>query len=374
LKSHFVRDLQPDQVVTTSFLVQSKDVRQKKSGEPYLSLLLADCTGVLDAKMWDGAPEVMETFDRDDFVKVKGLIQIFHNRPQMTVHKLRRMEDSEADFGDYFPHTEKDVAVMWAELRRAVAEIGNHHLRALLDAILDDPEVALRFQTAPAAKSLHHACLGGLLEHVVSLVGLCRMAAQHYDFIDLDLMIAGAVLHDLGKIYELDYRRSFKYSTEGQLLGHLIIGVQMVGAKIAAMSDFPPKLKMLVEHMILSHHGQLEFGSPKVPAFPEALLLHHLDNLDSKLESMRAAVSRDRNVEGDWTAYNAALDRTVLKKERFLGLGPALTAVTAAAAVSPGEEAGPATSKPAAKSPATKAPSAFGEMLQAALKQDGGVE
>jgi 3'-5' exoribonuclease len=359
LKSSFVRDLQPEEVVTSCFLVQSKDIRQKKSGDPYLSLLLADRTGVLDAKMWDGVADVIETFDRDDFVKVKGLVQVFHNRPQMTVHKLRRLEDHEVDFADYFPHTEKNLDEMWAALRAAAAGVADRHLRGLLDALLDDDEVARRFRIAPAAKSLHHARLGGLLEHVVSLIGLCRLAAQHYDFIDLDLMIAGAVLHDIGKIHELDYHRSFTYSTPGQLLGHLVIGLQMVEAKIAALPDFPPKLKMLVEHMILSHHGQYEFGSPKLPSFPEALLLHHLDNLDSKLESMRATLCGDRNVDGEWTSYNPALDRPVLKKERFLSAAP--------------PPASPA-SQPKPVPQTVKSPTPFGEMLQAALKDDAGSE
>jgi 3'-5' exoribonuclease len=203
-------------------------------------------------------------------------------------------------------------------LRQIISGIGNLHLRALLDAFMDDEAIARRYRTAPAAKNVHHAYLGGLIEHVLSLCTLCRATAAHYRHVDLDLMLAGAVLHDIGKISELTYDRSFGYSTEGQLLGHIVIGLRMIQEKIARFPDFPPRLRTLVEHMIASHHGELEFGSPKVPLFPEALLLHHLDNLDSKMECMRNMVAKDRHVEGCWTGYSSALDRSVLKKAKYL--------------------------------------------------------
>ena len=318
MKSHYVRDLQPNQLMTSTFLVHTKDVRQKKSGEPYLSLLLGDRTGDLDAKMWDNVAEVMDTFDRDDFVKVKGLLQIFQNRPQLTIHKMMRQEDSEVELGDYFPASTRNLDEMFAELRAIIAGIANPYLRSLLDAFMDDEKIARMYRTAPAAKTVHHNYLGGLIEHVLSLCSLSRMTAAHYKDIDLDLLLAGAILHDIGKTSELTYERTFGYSTDGQLLGHIVIGLKLVNDKIAGVPDFPPKLRTLLEHMIVSHHGELEFGSPKVPVFPEALLLHHLDNLDSKMECMRAAVAKDRNVEGCWTTYNPALDRSVLKKLRYL--------------------------------------------------------
>jgi 3'-5' exoribonuclease len=162
-----------------------------------------------------------------------------------------------------------------------------------------------------------------LLEHVVSLLRLCRFAAGHYPFIDRDLLTAGAVLHDLGKIYELRYERSFTYTTEGRLLGHITMLLNLLQERAAAIPGFPPKLKTLLEHVVLSHHGCEEFGSPKRPMIPEALLLHHLDNLDSKMEAMRAALAGDRNLEGCWTSYNAALETMVLKKDKFLADPPA---------------------------------------------------
>jgi 3'-5' exoribonuclease len=314
----FVSDLKPNQVITTTFLVHGKDVRQKKSGEPYLSLLLGDRTGDVDAKMWDNVAEVMETFERDDFVKVKGLLQVFQNRLQLTVHKMARVLDADVNFADYFPASERDPAEMFAELRCIIAGINNPHLRGLLETFMSDEPLALMYRQAPAAKQVHHAFLGGLIEHVLSLCNLARMLATHYKYVDIDLLLTGVILHDVGKVAELTYDRSFGYSTEGQLVGHIGIGLRFLHEKLQRLPDFPPKLRVLLEHMILSHHGELEYGSPKLPQFPEALLLHHLDNLDSKMECMRALVAKDRLVEGCWTAYNASLERSVLKKEKYL--------------------------------------------------------
>ncbi|MFL6352195.1 MAG: 3'-5' exoribonuclease YhaM family protein [Bryobacteraceae bacterium] len=317
MKSPFIGSLVPNEVVTAQFLVLSKEIRQKRTGEPYLSLHLADRTGEMEAKMWDNVAEVMHVFDRDDFVKVKGLFQLYQNRSQFTVHRLRRLEDNEVDFADYFPCSERDPDDMFAELQATIASIQNSHLRALLEMVFSDARVARLYRLAPAAKNIHHACRGGLIEHVLSLCKLCRLTASHYQNLDIDLLLTGAILHDLGKIDELAYARSFGYSSEGQLLGHIVIGMRILAGKFDQVADFPAKLRILVEHMIISHHGELEFGSPKVPAFPEALLLHHLDNLDSKMEAMRVAVSRDR-VENEFTGWVAALERIVLKKDRFL--------------------------------------------------------
>ncbi|MBZ5595317.1 MAG: HD domain-containing protein [Acidobacteriia bacterium] len=317
MKSPYLKEIEANRTFTTSFLVRSKEIREKKTGEPYISMSLGDRTGEIDAKMWDNVAEVMDTFNRDDFVKVKGIVQIYHNRPQITIHKVRRLEDSEVDFADYFPASARDTGEMWSELRAIVDAMTDPHLRALSLAVLDDPEIARRYQKVPAAKQIHHAWLGGLLEHVLSLCQLCHFAADHYH-VDLNLLLAGAVLHDVGKIYELSYDRSFGYTTEGQLLGHMVMGVRIVGDKIRDLPDFPPRLRTLVEHMIVSHHGKLEFGSPKLPQFPEALLLHYLDDMDSKMECMRTLIVLDRQVEGHFTGYNNSLERTVLKKAKYL--------------------------------------------------------
>src|SRR5690349_21485964 len=197
MKTPYVNEVEPNKVVTTSFLVHSKEIRQKKGGELYLSLLLGDRTGELDAKMWDNVGEVIDDFERDDFVKVKGLVQVFHNRPQMTIHKMRRMDDSEIDYADYFPCSRRDPDEMWRELLAIVAGIRNGHIRALLEAVLADPDVEARFRRAPAAKQIHHAFLGGLIEHVLSLCALARVTAAHYANFDFDLLLAGVVVHDI---------------------------------------------------------------------------------------------------------------------------------------------------------------------------------
>ncbi|MGO4885467.1 MAG: 3'-5' exoribonuclease YhaM family protein [Bryobacteraceae bacterium] len=368
MKSPYVNELKPDQVITTSFLVCSKEIRQKKKGDPYLSLQLGDRTGELDAKMWDNVDEAMETFERDDFVKVKGLIQIFHNRPQLTLHTIHRMDDREVDFADYFPASTRDRDEMWRELREFAAGIGNPHLNRLVAALLDDPDVARRYRVAPAAKQIHHAYLGGLIEHVLSLCHLARMTAGHYAFIDGDLLMTGAIVHDIGKIYELSYERGFSYSDQGQLLGHMLIAVRMIGDKLRELPEFPPRLRSLVEHMIISHHGQLDFGSPKTPVFPEAMLLHYLDDMDSKLESMRHLLETDRQLAGNFTSYSPNLERVLLKKERYLA-GANFDPPDAPAAGSqkpPAAPVAPAPKQAAAAAPRSKSP--FGDKLLQALQ------
>jgi 3'-5' exoribonuclease len=325
MKSPYIKAAEANRNFTTSLLVRSKEIREKKTGEPYLSLSLCDRTGEIEAKMWDNVAEVMDTFERDDFVKVKGLIQIYHNRPQLTIHKMRRLEDSEVDFADYFPASARDVEVMWRELIEQTSAMSDVHLRALVKTVLEDPEIAQRYRKAPAAKQIHHAWLGGLLEHVLSLCQLCRYTSQHYR-VDLDLLLTGAVLHDIGKVYELSYDRSFGYTAEGQLLGHMVIALRIVSDKLRDLPDFPPRLRTL-------------------PQFAEALLFHYLDDMDSKMECMRALVDQDRQVEGYFTGFSTSLERMVLKKAKYLS-----------SAESNGHAATPAPARPpqkAAESPAT---------------------
>lgn len=325
-------------MINALFLVQLKEVRQKKTGDPYLSLMLGDKTGDIDSKMWDNAAEVLDTFERDDFVKVKGLVQVFQNRLQLTIHKLQRLEDSEVTFADFFPASKRDPDEMEAEVRAIVAGVGNPFLKALLESIFGDAHIMNAFRIAPAAKSIHHAFLSGLIEHVLSMAQLARFAGGHYAGIDQDLLMTGILLHDIGKIQELVYARTFGYSDEGQLIGHIVMGVKMLDEKARAIPGFPPKLLTLVEHLILSHHGTMEWGSPKIPVLPEALLLHHIDNMDSKMEAMRQTLERDQRIEGVWTAYNPALERMVLKRVKYLADAPAtvpVAAVVAASSVKP---------------------------------------
>jgi 3'-5' exoribonuclease len=294
MKNPCVSQLEPNQLVQGVFLVQQKEVRQKKTGEPYLSLVLSDRTGDLEAKMWDNAQEAMGMFERDGFVRVKGMLQTFQNRPQLTIHRIQPVPESEIDIADYLPASKRDRNEMFAEMRSWIASMTDPHLKALLETIFADEAVALAYRTAPAAKSVHHAWIGGLIEHVLSLCNLAKFTAAHYPDVDFDLLLTGVLLHDIGKIAELNYARSFGYSTEGQLIGHITLGIRMVEDAIRKVPGFPPALQDLVVHMILSHHGALEFGSPKLPMFLEAMLLHQLDNLDSKMECMRAHAEKDR--------------------------------------------------------------------------------
>ena len=320
MKEFFLSDCShhENKVITSSFVVISKQVKPKKTGEPYLALVLGDRTGQIEAKMWDNVETAIDAFEQEDFIKAKGLLNKYKNRFQFTIHKLRKLLDSEVDFSDYLPKTTKDIGELWQTLAAFVATFKDPHLKALIEAFMSNPDIAEAYRNAPAAKSLHHAYIGGLLEHVVSLFRSCDLVCQNYPQINRDLLLTGAFLHDIGKIYELTYNRSFSYTTRGQLLGHMIIELEMLQAKLAQVPGFPDELKTLVEHLIISHHGEYEFGSPKLPMFPEALMLHYLDDLDSKMEAMRAHFEREANLDGPWTGYNASLGRPLLNSAKFL--------------------------------------------------------
>ena len=307
-----------NKVIVSSFVVVAKQVKPKKNGGPYLALVLGDRCGQIEAKMWDNVEDAVDGFEQDDFLKVKGLVNKFKNRFQLTIHKLRKLADSEVDFADYLPKTTKDIDELWRTLEDFVRAFRNPHLKALIEAFMADPLIAAGYRNAPAAKSMHHAYIGGLLDHVVSLFRSCDLVSRNYPQVDRDLLLAGVFLHDLGKIHELSYNRSFAYTNRGQLLGHMVIELEMLQEKIAGIPNFPAELKTLLEHLIISHHGQYEFGSPKLPMFPEALMLHYLDDLDSKMESMRAHFEREAQSDSSWTTYNSSLGRTLLNTGKFL--------------------------------------------------------
>jgi 3'-5' exoribonuclease len=342
---------QENKVITSSFVVASKQVKAKKNGEPYLALVLADRTGQIEAKMWDNVEEFILAFEQDDFLKIKGLINKYKSRFQLTIHKLRRMDEGEIDFSDYLPKTTKDIGELWRTLTEFVSTFQNPHLKSLVELFMADAEIAERYRNAPAAKTLHHAYIGGLLDHVVSLFRSCDLMCRNYPQVNRDLLLTGAFLHDIGKIQELTYNRAFSYSTRGQLLGHMIIELEMLQAKLESLPDFPVELKTLLEHMIISHHGQYDFGSPKLPMFPEALMLHYLDDLDSKMEAMRAHFAREIELEGPWTSYNASLGRPLLDSAKFLQ-GEKIPATKAGA-----EDSGSPPATPTApENPASTAP------------------
>jgi 3'-5' exoribonuclease len=320
MKDFYISDCarQENKVITSSFVVVSKQIKPKKTGEPYLALTLGDRTGQLEAKMWDNVEEVLDAFEQDDFLKIKGLVNKYKNRFQLTVHKIRKLGESEIEFDDYLPKTTKNIDELWQTLAAFVVSLQNPYLRDLLQAFMADSEIALAYRNAPAAKTLHHAYIGGLLDHVVSLFRSCDLVCRNYPQVNRDLLLAGAFLHDIGKIHELAYNRSFSYTTRGQLLGHMVIELEMLHAKIALVPGFPAELKTVLEHLIISHHGQYEFGSPKLPMFPEALMLHYMDDLDSKMEAMRAQFEREAELESPWTSYNPSLGRPLLNSGKFL--------------------------------------------------------
>ncbi|MFZ0305375.1 MAG: HD domain-containing protein [Terracidiphilus sp.] len=271
------------------FLVLSKQQRSTKTNKPYLNLTLGDKTGQIEARVWDPTdPRIAKVFNQGDIVKVRGCATRFDERNQLKVEQLRLAAPNEVEKADLLPATTHDVGQMWGQLEATIDGFAHPDLKRLLKALLADPAIAQAYREAPAARQLHHAWLGGLLEHVISLLGLAERVAAHYTMLDRDLLLSGVILHDIGKIRELTWDVGFDYSVEGILLGHIQMGVDLVEKTIAGLPGFPERLRALVVHMILSHHGKLEFGSPKLPMIPEALALNFVDDLDAKMQAMKS--------------------------------------------------------------------------------------
>jgi len=317
MKQSFVSDLTSEQNITTFFLVCEKEVRNTKEGKPYLRLELGDRSGTIEARMWDQIEVIAREVDREDIVKVQGRVEIYRGRPQFSVIQMRKAKPEEVDLADYLPATKEDVDKLYKQLLAEAESIKNPWLKKLNTAILNDPQVAARYKRAPAAKTMHHAYLGGLLEHVVGLCGLAHQIAEHYPELDLDLLLTACILHDVGKLDELCYDRTIGYTTEGQLLGHIVMEIETVANAIAKIEGFPPELKTVVQHLLISHHGQYDFGSPKLPMIREALVFHYMDDLDSKLAAVRVALAAESGDEV-WSVYAGALQRKFLKLDRFL--------------------------------------------------------
>ena len=316
MKPAYVADLAPDTSITSFFLVCEKELRSTREGKPFLRLELSDRSGSIEARIWENAEHVLATFDRDDIVRVQARVESYRNKIQLAVDRLRRADAAEIDLADYFPHTAEDVEKLYARLCEHAAAVHNPWLNRLLLSVIEDPEIVPRLKRAPAAKMMHHAFLGGLLEHMVSLCDLSRIVAGHYRELDPDLLLSGAILHDIGKLDELSYERAIHYTDEGQLLGHIILELDLVAHKMDQIEGFPGDLKTLVKHLLISHHGQYEFGSPKLPMFREALVLHYLDDLDSKMGAARAILGAEGG-EGAWSGYSPALNRRMLRLDRF---------------------------------------------------------
>src|SRR5215468_5986661 len=321
MKSPLVSDLNSEQNVTTFFLVCEKEIRSTREGKPYLRLELGDRTGTIEARMWDQFEAAAKGIHREDFVKVQARVEIYKSRPQLSVIQVRLAKPEEIDLGDFLPQTKADVRELYAQLLGYAGLISNPWLKKLVGGILNDPAIAAKYKRAPAAKVMHHAYLGGLLEHVASLCGLAKVVAAHYPELDLDLLLTAAMLHDVGKLDELCYERSVAYTTEGQLLGHIVMELETVAKAMDAIGGFPAKLKTVVQHILISHHGQYEFGSPKLPMIREALVFHYLDDMDSKMAAVRAALAIESGEEY-WSVFSGALGRKLLRLDEYLKDAP----------------------------------------------------
>jgi len=308
--------------VTTFFAVTSLSAREKKTGSgQYLALSLSDKTGTMDGRMWDDIASAVATCSEGCYVKVHGQVSKYQGKFQITLTKMRLAGESEVEAADFVPTTKFDIDAMWTELRGFVDEFKNAELRWLVFAFLDDEKIAEAYRAAPAAKMLHHAWIGGLLEHVLALVRVCRATAPFYPEVDADLLVTGAILHDIGKIRELYWGATFGYTLEGQMIGHISIAQGMLTEKVAGLSGFPEKLRVLVEHMILSHHGKYEFGSPKLPMTPEAVLLSALDDLEAKMQAMRNEFGRGAAAGksgAEMTEWVRSMERPLLNTRAYL--------------------------------------------------------
>jgi 3'-5' exoribonuclease len=317
MKTSFVTDLNSEQSITTFFLVHEKEIRSTREGKPYLRLELGDRSGTIEARMWDQFDVAAKDISRDDFVKVNARVEIYRNKPQLSLQQLRLAKPEEVDLADFLPHTKEDVGKLYTQLLEYAGSIGNPWLKKLVTGIISDPAIAAKYKRAPAAKVMHHAFLGGLLEHVIGLCGLAKQIAAHYPELDVDLLLTAAMLHDVGKLEELCFERAIGYTVEGQLLGHIVMEVETVSKAMDAIEGFPANLKTVVQHILISHHGQYEFGSPKLPMIREAMAFHYMDDLDSKLAAVRAALAIDTG-EPEWSAYSGALGRKFLRLDQFL--------------------------------------------------------
>jgi 3'-5' exoribonuclease len=322
MKTLYVKDLTADQAITGFFLVHVKEVRNTAAGKPYLRLELGDCSGTVEARMWDQFDELAKDIKRDDFVKIQARVEIYRNRMQLALQQFRVARPEEIDLADFLPHTPFNVEEMFQKLLGYVQELKNPWLKRLAAGVFSDPRIVPRFKRAPAAKVMHHAYLGGLLEHVVGLCGLAKAIAGHYPELDVDLLLIAAMLHDVGKLDELCYEKALGYTTEGQLLGHIVMELETVSNAMEMIEGFPPKLKAVVQHILISHHGQYDFGSPKLPMIREALAFHYMDDMDSKMAAIRNALAGDSG-EPEWSMFSAALGRKFLRLDEFLKGPPA---------------------------------------------------
>ncbi|NOQ52082.1 MAG: HD domain-containing protein [Desulfuromonadaceae bacterium] len=332
MKQVYVEQIRERDQLESIFLVRDKITAMAKNGKPYMTLKLMDRSGEVEARIWDRVDQFSSYFEKDDFVQVTAKASVYLGKMQLIVQDLRRVNESAVDLADFLPVSKRDTQEMREELEVLLASVQDKHIGALLRSFFDDPEFYADYSQAPAAKGMHHVYLGGLLEHSLAVAALAGDTAKRYPQVNRDLLIAGALLHDIGKVEELSYRRSFDYTDQGKLLGHIVIGVQMIEDRARNIPDFPEQLLVMLKHLLLSHHGQYEFGSPKRPKFLEAVVLSFIDDLDSKINGIQTHIDKEPNRGGSWTNYHRLYDRYFYKEQlaESAAVKPVPAAVTVA--------------------------------------------
>ncbi len=315
-----LKTLDPNDRFECTFLVQSKEVRAKKNGVPFISLRLGDRTGSIEAKVWDNVEQLAETFETNDFIQAQGRVQVYNNRHQAIITRLRAVPEQQVRLADFIPHTDRDIEAMYDEVLAAIDGLASQDLQRLMNAVFRDPEFATRYKRAPASRTTHRARIGGLLEHAVSMLRVARLLASHYGQADSDLLTCGTLLRNCGRVFELSAERSIEYTDRGRLLGHVSLGAAWLDRKCDEIDGFPPHLKAMLLHMVLSQCGQKDLDSLQDPLFPEAVILNSVADLDTTLEMMREA---GRNVVPGsvWSPFHAGLGRSVLDRDSYLGGG-----------------------------------------------------
>lgn len=308
-KKASIQDLRENCFIEGMFLVKDKNNGMTKSGKQYIALNLTDRTGEVKGRIWDNAEKLGVRFSQGDIVTLRAYSVNYQGALQLNINDIAKAVIEPADIKNFLPAADTDPDALYAELSEIIGGIANTMLRQLLETAFGRTDVLEAFKAAPAAKSIHHDHIGGLIEHTVSVARCARAIAPLYPYLDTDLLLTGALLHDIGKIQELSYEKGFAYTDRGRLIGHITLGDEFVAACMRDIPEFPEDLGLVVRHLILSHHGQYEYGSPKRPKTPEALLLSYLDDLDAKMYGFADQIKKEKSPESKWTSYNRLFDR-----------------------------------------------------------------
>ena len=307
---NYINTLREGDNVSEIYFCKTKIVAQAKTGKTYYSLQLQDKTGTIDAKIWD-LSNAIEHFESMDYIKVDGQVISYNNALQMNIRRVKKAQEGTYDEAEYMPYTKKNVEEMFTELTGFINSVENEYLSRLLKSFFDNPDFAKRFKQGSAAKAVHHSYIGGLLQHTLAVTKMCDFLAANYEIINRDLLITAAICHDIGKLHELSKFPENDYTDEGNMLGHIVIGAMMVRDKANEIPGFPALLQTELEHCILAHHGELEYGSPKKPELVEAVALSFADNTDAKMESFRMAI--EGSLPDPWMGYNKWFDSNIRK-------------------------------------------------------------